>query len=51
MTFLTILTKREARHGCRHPDGRVLISVVTLAELRYGIERLAAGQRGRRLDE
>jgi predicted nucleic acid-binding protein len=32
-------------------EDRVFISVVTLAELRYGIERLAAGQRRRRLDE
>lgn len=29
----------------------VFISVVTLAELRFGIERLAAGSRRRRLDE
>lgn len=32
-------------------EDRVFISVVTLAELRYGIERLAAGKRRRRLDE
>jgi hypothetical protein len=32
-------------------EDRVFISVVTLAELRYGIERMAAGQRRRRLDE
>ncbi len=32
-------------------EDRIFISVVTLAELRYGIERLAAGQRRRRLDE
>ena len=32
-------------------EDRVFISVVTLAELRYGIERLTAGQRRRRLDE
>ncbi len=32
-------------------EDRVFISVITLAELRYGIERLAAGQRRRRLDE
>lgn len=32
-------------------EDRVFISVVTLAELRYGIDRLAAGQRRRRLDE
>jgi predicted nucleic acid-binding protein len=31
-------------------DG-VFLSVVTLAELRHGIERMAAGQRRRRLDE
>jgi predicted nucleic acid-binding protein len=31
-------------------EDRVFISVVTLAELRYGIERMAAGQRRRRLD-
>jgi hypothetical protein len=30
---------------------RVFISVVTLAELRYGIERFAAGRRQNRLDE
>jgi predicted nucleic acid-binding protein len=32
-------------------EDRIFISVVSLAELRYGIERLAAGQRRRRLDE
>jgi toxin FitB len=32
-------------------EDRVFISVITLAELRYGIERMAAGQRRRRLDE
>src|SRR5712692_5427967 len=32
-------------------EDRVLISVVTLAELRYGIERMAAGSRRKRLDE
>ena len=32
-------------------EDSVFISVVTLAELRYGIERMAAGQRRRRLDE
>lgn len=31
-------------------EDRVFVSVVTLAELRYGIERLAVGQRRRRLD-
>ncbi|HXY99801.1 MAG TPA: type II toxin-antitoxin system VapC family toxin [Stellaceae bacterium] len=32
-------------------EDRVFISVITLAELRHGIERLAAGRRRRRLDE
>ena len=32
-------------------EDRVFLSVVTLAELRYGIERMAAGKRRRRLDE
>lgn len=32
-------------------EDRVFVSVVTLAELRYGIERMAAGSRRRRLDE
>lgn len=32
-------------------EDRVFISVVTLAELHYGVERMAAGQRRRRLDE
>jgi toxin FitB len=32
-------------------EDRIFISVVTLAELRHGIERLAAGKRRRRLDE
>ena len=32
-------------------EDRVFASVVTLAELRYGIERLAAGSRRMRLDE
>jgi predicted nucleic acid-binding protein len=32
-------------------EDRVFISVVTLAELRYGTDRMAAGQRRRRLDE
>lgn len=32
-------------------EDRVFISVVTLAELRYGIERMAAGSRRKRLDE
>jgi predicted nucleic acid-binding protein len=32
-------------------EDRTFISVVTLAEIRYGIERLAAGHRRRRLDE
>jgi toxin FitB len=31
-------------------EDRVLISVITLAELRHGIERLAIGSRRRRLD-
>jgi predicted nucleic acid-binding protein len=31
-------------------EDRVFLSVVTLAELRHGIERLADGQRRRRLD-
>lgn len=32
-------------------EDRVFISVVTLAELRYGIERLAAGKRRKRLED
>lgn len=32
-------------------EDRVFISVITLAELRYGIERLTDGRRRRRLDE
>ncbi len=32
-------------------EDRVFMSVVTLAELRYGIERMAAGSRRKRLDE
>jgi len=32
-------------------EDRVYLSVVTLAELRYGIERLADGRRRRRLEE
>lgn len=32
-------------------EDRVFVSVVTLAELRYGIERMAAGSRRKRLDE
>ncbi len=32
-------------------EDRIFVSVMTLAELRYGIERLAAGHRRRRLDE
>jgi predicted nucleic acid-binding protein len=32
-------------------EDRVFISVVTLAELRHGIERLAVGRRRRRLNE
>lgn len=32
-------------------EDRVFISVVTLAELRHGIDRLAAGRRRQRLDE
>lgn len=32
-------------------EDRVFISVITLAELRHGIERIAAGRRRNRLDE
>jgi toxin FitB len=32
-------------------EDRVFISVVTLAELRYGAERMAAGNRRRRIEE
>jgi toxin FitB len=32
-------------------EDRVFLSVVSLAELRYGIERMAAGSRRERLDE
>jgi predicted nucleic acid-binding protein len=32
-------------------EDRVFVSVITLAELRYGIERMATGNRRRRLDE
>jgi len=32
-------------------EDRVFLSVVTIAELRHGIERLAAGARRRRLDD
>jgi toxin FitB len=32
-------------------DERVFLSVVTITELRYGIERMAAGNRRKRLDE
>jgi len=32
-------------------EDRVFISVITFAELRYGVERLAAGGRRRRLEE
>jgi predicted nucleic acid-binding protein len=32
-------------------EDRVFVSVITLAELRYGIERMPAGHRRRRLDE
>lgn len=32
-------------------EDRVFISVITLTELRYGIERLAAGARRRRLED
>jgi toxin FitB len=32
-------------------EDRVFLSVVTLAELRYGIERLAAGKRRERLED
>ena len=32
-------------------EDRTFISAVSLAELRYGIERMAAGNRRRRLDE
>jgi hypothetical protein len=31
-------------------EDRVFVSVMTLAELRYGIERMGAGQRRKRLD-
>lgn len=34
----------------RVDEDRVFISVVTLAEIRYGIDRLAAGRRRERLD-
>jgi hypothetical protein len=32
-------------------EDRVFVSVITLAELRYGIERMTTGNRRRRLDE
>jgi predicted nucleic acid-binding protein len=32
-------------------EDRIFISVISLAELRYGVERLAAGSRRRRLEE
>ena len=32
-------------------EDRVFLSVITLTELRYGIERLAAGKRRRRLED
>ena len=32
-------------------EDRVYLSVVTLTELRYGIERLAVGKRRKRLDD
>jgi toxin FitB len=32
-------------------EDRVFVSVITLAELRYGIERMTVGNRRRRLDE
>ena len=32
-------------------EDRVFISVVTIGELRHGVERLAAGRRRTRLDE
>jgi predicted nucleic acid-binding protein len=32
-------------------EDRVFISVVTLAELRYGVERMATGSRRRRIEE
>jgi predicted nucleic acid-binding protein len=32
-------------------EDRAFLSVVTLAELRYGVERMAAGQRRRRIEE
>jgi toxin FitB len=32
-------------------EDRVFLSVVTITELRYGIERMAAGNRRKRLDE
>jgi len=35
----------------RADEDRIFLSVITLAELRYGIERMAAGLRQRRLDE
>src|SRR5579862_1399464 len=35
----------------RVDEGEVFLSVVTFAEVRHGIERLAAGARRRRLDE
>jgi toxin FitB len=35
---------------CRNED-RIFISVVTLAELRHGVERLAIGRRRKRLNE
>jgi toxin FitB len=32
-------------------EGRVFLSVISLAELRYGIERMASGKRQRRLED
>jgi len=32
-------------------EDRIFLSVITLAELRYGVERLPAGKRRRRLEE
>ncbi|MGA9389604.1 MAG: type II toxin-antitoxin system VapC family toxin [Candidatus Sulfotelmatobacter sp.] len=32
-------------------EGRIFLSVISLAELRYGIDRMAVGKRQRRLEE
>jgi toxin FitB len=32
-------------------EGRIFLSVISLAELRYGIERMASGKRQRRLED